>query len=117
MLACSPPPAPPSLEELLSVCGPLSPQWQKLGAALDVPESELDAIGQAREKDEASCMEELLKVGGRARTIEPPRSNVATSAHLALPAPVHIDRSWPLSLGELVTSAHHTCMGLIPSFP
>lgn len=47
----------------MEACGSFSPQWQKLGTALDLPESELDAIGQAREKDEASCMEELLKVG------------------------------------------------------
>ena len=56
----------PSLEELVDVCEHASPPWRKLGEALGLPESDLDAIGKSEEeeeeKEEALCREELLKV-------------------------------------------------------
>ena len=55
------PPAPPKLEQVMSECDEVK-EWVELGAALHMPQSDLDIIENAHSDDPARCRRELFKV-------------------------------------------------------
>ena len=59
-----PPPRRPRLEQLVEVCGGegVEGMWEGLGAALEVPDSELKRISEAHDGDAAKCSQEVFKV-------------------------------------------------------
>ena len=52
---------PPKLEQLMSECEETE-HWVELGAAMHIPQSELDSIEHSHGEDPARCRRELFKV-------------------------------------------------------